>query len=107
GEGCNRNAVVAPGGGDEPWLAALDGLLDDVGMFGADALVVSLGVDAAADDPESPLLITAAGYGAAGERLGALGLPTVAVQEGGYHLPTLGPLVLATLAGIERGLATA
>lgn len=107
GEGCNRNAVVAPGGGDEPWLAALDGLLDDVGMFGADALVVSLGVDAAADDPESPLLITAAGYGAAGERLGVLGLPTVAVQEGGYHLPTLGPLVLATLAGIERGLATA
>ena len=55
-----------------------------------DALVVSLGVDAAADDPESPLLITADGYRAAGERLGGLGRPTVLVQEGGYHLPTLG-----------------
>ena len=30
-----------------------------------------------------------------------LGLPTVAVQEGGYHLPTLGPLVVATLAGLS------
>ena len=94
---------VAPGAGDDPWLAALDELLDDVRAFGPDALVVSLGVDAAVDDPESPLQITAAGYGAAGERLGALGLPTVLVQEGGYHLPTLGALVLSVLTGVERG----
>ena len=32
--------------------------------------------------------------------LAALGLPTVAVQEGGYHLPTLGSLVVATLTGL-------
>ena len=38
-----------------------------------DALVVSLGVDAAADDPESPLLVTADGYDAAGRLLGSLG----------------------------------
>ena len=34
------------------------------------ALVVSLGVDAAADDPESPLLVTAEGYRGAGRALG-------------------------------------
>ena len=63
------------------------------------ALVVSLGVDAAADDPESPLLVTRDGYREAGRILGGLGLPAVVVQEGGYHLPTLGGLVAAYLAG--------
>jgi len=63
--------------------------------------VVSLGVDAAADDPESPLQVTLDGYHEGGLALGALGLPTVAVQEGGYHLDTLGPLVVATLAGLS------
>ncbi len=61
--------------------------------------MVSLGVDAAADDPESPLLVTADGYREAGRRLASLGLPSVAVQEGGYHLPSLGPLVAAYLDG--------
>ena len=64
---------------------------------GARALVVSLGVDAAADDPESPLQVTTQGYADTGGRLAALGLPTVLVQEGGYHLATIGDLVVATL----------
>ena len=61
--------------------------------------MVSLGVDAAADDPESPLLVTREGYGEAGTILGRLGFPAVVVQEGGYHLPTLGGLVAAYLEG--------
>ena len=68
---------------------------------GAQGLVVSLGVDAAADDPESPLQVTQDGYGEAGALLGALGLPTVIVQEGGYNLATIGALVLETLLGFE------
>ena len=69
---------------------------------GSTALVVSLGVDAAADDPESPLQVTADGYHARRRAAGrGSGCPTVAVQEGGYHLPTLGPLVVATLAGLN------
>jgi len=63
-----------------------------------DAVVVSLGVDAAATDPESPLRITPAAYREAGRLTAALA-PAVLVQEGGYDLPTLGPLVLATLTG--------
>ena len=61
--------------------------------------MVSLGVDAAKDDPESPLLVTADGYREAGMILGETGLPAVVVQEGGYHLPTLGGLVTAYLEG--------
>ena len=70
-----------------------------VGRTRCDRLVVSLGVDAAADDPESPLQVTGAGYREAGRLLGATGVPAVAVQEGGYHLSTLGGLVAAYLEG--------
>lgn len=101
GDGANRNLPLAEGLGDEPWVAGVHQLAEAVRDFGADALVVSLGVDAAADDPESPLRITADGYHAAGKALAGLGLPTVAVQEGGYHLPTLGDLVVATVSGLE------
>ena len=67
----------------------------------ADGLVVSLGVDAAAGDPESPLEVTQDGYREAGTLIGRLGLPTVFVQEGGYDLETIGPLVHETLLGFE------
>ena len=99
GAGANLNVPLAPGAGDVEWLAAVSRLADAVAD--ADALVISLGVDAAIDDPESPLQVTADGYRRAGELLGALELPTVALQEGGYHLPTLGPLVRATLDGLD------
>ena len=101
GAGANLNLPLAPGTGDMRWLNAIMEIVDRVSAFDATALVVSLGVDAAADDPERPLEITRSGYFRAGELLGELGLPTVALQEGGYHLPTLGPLVRATLEGLQ------
>ena len=99
GEGATRNLPLPEGTGDEPWLAAVAELAEWVTGAGCDHLVVSLGVDAAADDPESPLQVTADGYREAGRLLGATGLPAVAVQEGGYHLATLGGLVAAYLDG--------
>jgi acetoin utilization deacetylase AcuC-like enzyme len=49
------------------------------------------------------LQVTVDGYWRAGEVLGARGLPTVVVQEGGYHLPTLGRLVGSALDGLAAG----
>ncbi|MGZ4333625.1 MAG: histone deacetylase family protein [Gaiellaceae bacterium] len=95
----NLNVPVAPGTGDDGWLEAVRSAASFAG--GARALVVALGVDAAAADPESPLQVTAAGYREAGRILGGLGLPTVVVQEGGYDLATIGPLVVETLVGLE------
>ncbi len=100
GVGANLNVPLAEGSGDAPWLDALDRIADAVIRQGATALVVSLGVDAAAADPESPLQVSHDGYEAAGRRLAGLGLPTVAVQEGGYHLDTIGDLVAVTLRGL-------
>jgi acetoin utilization deacetylase AcuC-like enzyme len=104
GTGANRNAPVAPGSGDEAWLAGLADVCADAAAFGPGAVVVSLGVDAAVDDPESPLAVTEAGYRASGALVHALvrdlGVPVVAVHEGGYHLPTLGALTVACLEGL-------
>ncbi len=97
GEGATKNLPLPEGTGDDAWLAAVAELADWVSD--CDHLVVSLGVDAAKDDPESPLQVTADGYREAGRLLGATGLPAVAVQEGGYHLDTLGGLVAAYLEG--------
>jgi acetoin utilization deacetylase AcuC-like enzyme len=99
----NRNVPLDPGAGDAEWVAAVAGLADWV--RGADAVVVALGVDAAEGDPTSPLRVTADGFREGGRILGALGAPTVVVQEGGYDLTTLGSLVLVALEGIEEGSA--
>ena len=99
GAGATRNLPLPEGTRDARWLEAVGELAEWVAAAGSSALVVSLGVDAAADDPESPLLVTTDGYRGAGRVLGGLGLPAVVVQEGGYHLPSLGGLVAAYLEG--------
>jgi acetoin utilization deacetylase AcuC-like enzyme len=98
GAGANRNLPLAPGTGDQGWLEAVDLLCAGAAAHGADALVISLGLDAAEADPESPLRVSEAGYRQACRRLAALG-PTVLIQEGGYHLPTLGGFAVAALTG--------
>jgi acetoin utilization deacetylase AcuC-like enzyme len=107
GAGANRNVPLAPGSGDDAWLEAVDELTAWARRQRAGGLVVALGVDAAAGDPESPLAVTPDGYRAAGRALGALGLPTVLVQEGGYDLTTIGALVCETLAGVQEGMTRA
>ena len=67
----------------------------------ATALVVSLGVDAAARRPREPAAGHRGRLPRGRRRCSAQpGVPAVAVQEGGYHLPTLGGLVAACLAGL-------
>jgi acetoin utilization deacetylase AcuC-like enzyme len=99
GAGCTRNEPLVPGTGDLEWVEAVARLAEAAVEFRADALVISLGLDAADDDPESPLRVTENGYAGAGRLLASLELPTVLIQEGGYHLPTLGKLVVGVLAG--------
>jgi acetoin utilization deacetylase AcuC-like enzyme len=105
GAGSTYNVPLAPGTGDERWLAALDQLIARLAAFAPDALVVSLGVDAAGLDPESPLEVSTEGFRGAGERLAALGLPTVLVHEGGYELARLGVDTVAVLAAFGSGAA--
>jgi acetoin utilization deacetylase AcuC-like enzyme len=95
----NRNLPLAPGTADSDWLGAVDVICAEVRAHGTEAVVLSLGVDAAASDPESPLQVSADAYRQAAERIGELG-PTVVVQEGGYDLAAVGRFLVAALAGL-------
>ncbi|MFL6100835.1 MAG: hypothetical protein ACJ71T_12880 [Actinomycetales bacterium] len=99
GGGTTLNRPLTPGTGDDDWLAAVREIRTAVDDFAPDAMVVSLGLDAAKVDPESPLEVSEEGYRAAGELFAQCG-PTVAVQEGGYDLGRLGRLAVAALSGL-------
>ena len=49
---------------------------------------------------QGALQVSHDGYRGAGALVRELGVPVVAVHEGGYHLPTLGSLTVATLTGL-------
>ena len=55
GAGATLNIPLPPETGDAGWLAGIERLVAAVVAHDASALVVSLGVDAAVDDPNSPL----------------------------------------------------
>lgn len=86
GEGANLNLPLAEGSGDEAFIAANQALAGAVIAFGAEALVVSAGWDAHREDPLSKLSVTTPAYEAIGAIWGAVPVPTVIVQEGGYSL---------------------
>jgi acetoin utilization deacetylase AcuC-like enzyme len=100
GSGATLNLPLAPGTPDRGWLAALGRICEAVSAYRPDAVVLSLGVDAAAGDPESPLQVTASAFAEAGRLIGELG-PCVAIQEGGYDLAAIGDLVVAVCGGLD------
>ena len=99
GEGFNLNLPLPIGTGDTGWLEALNTALDAIRAFHPDALVLSLGFDASEHEPLNALAVTADGFAQAGAAIGALRLPTAIVQEGGYAVPYLGPLLTRFLEG--------
>ena len=107
GLGFNLNLPLPARSGDDDFLAALETACTRIAAFGAEALVVSLGVDAHEADPTAGLAITFDGFRRIGARLAALNLPTVLVQEGGYNMDTIARCVGGALAGFEGRETTA
>ncbi len=90
GAGTNLNLPMARGTDYAQWSAALDVALAAITRFGAQALVVSLGVDTFAQDPISGFALQSEDYLRMGERIAKLGLPTALVFEGGYAVDAVG-----------------
>jgi acetoin utilization deacetylase AcuC-like enzyme len=105
GLGATLNLPLAEGVDDDAYLDVLDRALATVDGFDPNVLVVSLGVDTYRLDPIADFQITTEGFTAQGRRIGALGRPTVVVQEGGYCVEDLGRNVHAFLDGL-RAMAT-
>ena len=90
GKGFNLNLPLPRGTGYPAWAAALDTALARIQQFGAQALVVSMGMDTFVGDPISGFTLHSDDYLRVGARLRACGLPTVLVFEGGYAVQEVG-----------------
>ncbi len=101
GAGFNLNLPLAAGCTAAQWFEALEVACHRIAGFGGDALVVSLGLDTFAEDPISKFALLASDFVRLGERIGALGLPTVFVLEGGYAAAALGTNAVNVIEGFE------
>ena len=101
GAGCNLNLPLAAGSSVQAWFAALEQACARISAYGAEALVVSLGLDTFEGDPISRFALASADFLRLGQRLARLGLPTVFVLEGGYAAAELGTNAVNVLEGFE------
>jgi len=101
GEGCNANFPLRWGTGFDHWNEALDQACRRIAGWGAETLVVSLGVDTFKDDPISRFKLESPDYLRIGERIAGLGLPTLFVMEGGYAVEAIGVNAVNVLTGFE------
>jgi len=103
GLGFNHNLPLAEEVHDGRYLEALDEALALIRKFKPEALVVSLGLDIAKADPTGTWSVTPEGLHEIGRRIGALHLPTLLVQEGGYNIRLLGRNASRMLSGVCAG----
>jgi acetoin utilization deacetylase AcuC-like enzyme len=103
GLGANRNLPLPRGTDFVQWRQALAHALQDIHAFGADALVVSLGLDTFEGDPISGFRLRSADYLQVGADLARAKLPTVFVFEGGYAVAELGVNTVNVLDAFAQG----
>ncbi|EHL22785.1 histone deacetylase superfamily protein [Acidovorax sp. NO-1] len=102
GEGFNLNLPLPAGTSAAAWLDALEFACARIDRHGADALVISLGLDTFEGDPISKFALASADFRRVGERLAGLRLPAVFVLEGGYAAAELGTNAVNVLDGFEQ-----
>jgi acetoin utilization deacetylase AcuC-like enzyme len=105
GAGFTLNLPLPPRTEFDVWQEALRAALLRIGIFRADALVVSLGVDTFAEDPISFFRLKTADFLTYGRMIGACAIPTLFVLEGGYAVGEIGINVVNVLSGFEEGQA--
>lgn len=100
GRGATVNYPLPEGIDDDAYLDALSAACAHIAACGADALVVSLGLDTYFDDPISTFGLTPDGLARCGAMVRELNLPLVVLQEGGYATDELGENARRWLNGI-------
>jgi acetoin utilization deacetylase AcuC-like enzyme len=99
GAGENLNVPLPARTGDEAYVDALERALGAIADRPGNVIVVSLGFDTYRDDPICDFALTTPIYHEIGRQVASLGRRLVILQEGGYHLPTLGANAVAWLRG--------
>ncbi|HEY1838215.1 MAG: histone deacetylase family protein [Rhizomicrobium sp.] len=101
GEDANINYPLPMFTDWEAYSQALDAALARATKFGADVLLVSLGLDTFENDPISKFKLRSEDYRRMGERIAAFGKPTLFVFEGGYNLDALADITANALEGFS------
>jgi len=90
GQGYNYNFPLPETINVEQYLHTLDKALRKIRLFKPSFLVLCLGLDTAKGDPTGTWPFKGKDFKEIGKRIGAQGLPTLVVQEGGYYTRMLG-----------------
>jgi acetoin utilization deacetylase AcuC-like enzyme len=99
GEGKNMNCPLPRQTAWPDYADVLSRALAAVANFGADVLLISLGLDTFEGDPMCRFKIRTEDYLRMGEAIGRAGLPCVFVFEGGYNTEQLGVNAVNVLEG--------
>jgi len=102
GEGFNLNLPLPRGTEFGIWFTTLQHALQAVSDFGAQAVVVPLGLDTFEGDPISGFKLQSADYLLVGQAIAQLRLPTVLTLEGGYAVAEVGINAVNVLEGLCR-----
>ncbi|GAB4316929.1 MAG: histone deacetylase [Bacteroidales bacterium] len=102
GKGTTLNIPLYAGGGDKPFLKAVDQAVAAIHRFEPDVVAVSAGFDGYENDRLMDLGISLKGFYECGFKIGRAAKKVFAVLEGGYHEDIL-PCVRNFCEGIEVG----
>ncbi|MDO3378555.1 histone deacetylase family protein [Geoalkalibacter halelectricus] len=103
GKGFNLNLPLPEQLDGVQYLEALHKALKRIGRFRPTYLVVSLGLDTAKGDPTGTWSLAARDFERVGRAVGALRLPTLVVQEGGYRNRVIGINARNFFVGLWQG----
>jgi acetoin utilization deacetylase AcuC-like enzyme len=103
GLGFNLNMPLRKSVTGERYRKTLAVACNRIKRFDPMFLVVPLGVDTARNDPTGTWLLSEDDFEVNGKMIGALGIPTVVTQEGGYSTSVIGGLVRRFLTGLWKG----
>jgi acetoin utilization deacetylase AcuC-like enzyme len=102
GHGTTLNLPQPPGAGLDAYAESLDRGLEAIRTFAPDApLVLSLGFDTFERDPIGDLGLGTEDYAVIGSMVAGLGMPVVALQEGGYAIDAIGANAVSFLGGLR------
>ena len=92
------NLHLPASSGDAEWCAMMSLATSWIKEKSAELVILSCGFDGHAADTIVPLHLTVQSYRSCSMALYSLGIPVLAILEGGYHIPVLGECVEAILS---------
>ena len=100
GKGYNLNIPLPENLNGAQYREALSKALQRIRRFRPRFLILALGLDTAKGDPTGSFTLGPKDFSANGDLIGALKLPTLIVQEGGYRTRSLGQNAAAFFNGL-------